>query len=65
VLALLVGGRRNRDTSRGLCVTESTVRAHILSALDKPHLDHRVRAAMFALGIRAAGPARDSHPPGA
>jgi DNA-binding NarL/FixJ family response regulator len=58
VLALLAGGRRNRDISRELCVTESTVRAHIHNVLEKLHLDNRVQAATFALGLRAAAPDR-------
>jgi DNA-binding NarL/FixJ family response regulator len=61
VLTLLARGHSNRVISRELCVTESTVRAHIHNILDKLHLDNRVQAATFALGIQAAVPTASDH----
>lgn len=52
VLGLVAQGYSNRDIGERLCVTESTVRAHLHHILEKLHLSNRVQAATFALGIR-------------
>ncbi len=54
VLNLLTQGCSNREIGDRLCVTESTVRAHIHSVLEKLQLNNRVQAATFALGIRSS-----------
>ena len=55
VLDLLSHGYSNREIGSQLCVTESTVRAHIHNVLDKLQLNNRVQAATFALGLRPIG----------
>lgn len=55
VLDLLSQGYSNREIGSQLCVTESTVRAHIHNVLDKLQLSNRVQAATFALGLRQIG----------
>jgi len=52
VLNLISQGITNREIAERLCVTESTVRSHIHSILDKLQLTNRVQAATFALTAR-------------
>jgi len=54
VLDIVAQGVTNREVAERLCVTESTVRSHMHSILDKLQLSNRVQAATFALLARQA-----------
>lgn len=49
VLALIAGGRSNREIARALGVSEKTVKAHVSSVLGKLGVQDRTQAAVFAV----------------
>lgn len=49
VLKLLVKGYSNPKIAKELCVTETTIKAHISNILKKLHLKNRVQIVVFAL----------------
>jgi len=51
ILALLVEGMSNRDISRGLFLSEKTVKAHLAAVFRKLGVTNRTQAAMAALSM--------------
>jgi DNA-binding NarL/FixJ family response regulator len=49
VLELLVEGRDNAEIARALLISQSTVKAHVSSILDKLGAENRVQAAVRAV----------------
>lgn len=49
VLSLVVKGLSNKEIGGKLCITESTVKRHLHSILDKLHMENRVQAAAYAM----------------
>lgn len=49
VLSLLVEGHTNPQISENLCVSISTTKAHVHSILQKLYINHRAKAAAFAV----------------
>ena len=49
VLALLAGGRSNREIARTLGVTEKTVKTHVSAVLAKLGVADRTQAAVLAV----------------
>ena len=49
VLALLSEGKSNKKIASALGVSETTVKHHLRSTLEKLHLENRVQAAIYAV----------------
>lgn len=49
VLGHVVAGLSNKEIGGKLCITESTVKRHLHSILEKLHMENRVQAAAYAL----------------
>jgi two-component system nitrate/nitrite response regulator NarL len=49
VLGHVVKGLSNKEIGGKLCITESTVKRHLHSILDKLHMENRVQAAAYAM----------------
>lgn len=49
VLACLVAGQSNKDIASRLCISQSTVKAHVANILKKLHLTNRTEASVYAL----------------
>jgi DNA-binding CsgD family transcriptional regulator len=49
VLACLVAGQSNKDIAGQLCISQSTVKAHVANILKKLHLSNRTEASVYAL----------------
>ena len=61
ILALLAEGRSNRDISRGLFLSEKTVKAHLAAIFRKLGVTNRTQAAMAAVAM-GIGPALSPAP---
>lgn len=49
VLACLVAGLTNKDIAQRLCISQSTVKAHVANLLKKLNLSNRTEASVYAL----------------
>ncbi len=49
VLKRVASGETNREIAATLCVTESTVKVHMRSILEKLHLQNRIQATAYAI----------------
>jgi DNA-binding NarL/FixJ family response regulator len=71
ILALLAEGKSNRDISRGLFLSEKTVKAHLAAVFRKLGVTNRTQAAMAAVsmgigpGINPGEYSEHAHVPGA
>ena len=56
ILALVSGGKSNKEIATALAVAENTVKHCVKTILAKLHLENRVQAAVFALGQDSLAP---------
>jgi DNA-binding NarL/FixJ family response regulator len=64
ILARVADGKSNKEIATDLDIAENTVKNHIKNVLEKLHLEHRVRAAVFAIREDMVAPSRTSEAAG-